>query len=623
MLENFDPETNGGSKDIVADNIAQLKQLFPEVFTEDKIDFTALQAALGEYIETSDERYNFTWHGKAAAKRIAQTPSTGTLRPCKEESKDWNTTQNLFIEGDNLEVLKLLQKAYHKQVKMIYIDPPYNTGKEFIYPDNYQDNLDTYLQYTGQKDSEGRKFGANTETTGRYHTNWLNMMYPRLKLARNLLRDDGVIFISIDDSELQNLRNICNEIFGEENFYASIVWQRRDTPANDAKGFSQTHEYCLVYSKSDQFKRQLLPRDETNLKNYKNPDNDPRGPWTRSALTRPGASAKDVYPITNPQGRECLPPKGSSWRVSKSSLERMLQENRLWWGNDSDGDMPFQKRFLSEVQDGVVPITWWDYKSSGSMRNAKMELRALFDNDPPFDYPKSTKYIKKLINTAVPKEGTDIVLDFFSGSCTTADAVMGLNAEDRGERKFIMVQLPELCDMKSEVFLSGYRTIADIGKERIRRAGEKVKADNEGIENLDIGFKVFKLDSSNIKPWDTDFANLERDLVNNVDNIKYDRSAEDVMYELLLKYGVDLTIPIKTHTIEGKTVYSVGLGALLICLDNDITLDVVEGIGKLKEELQPETVHVVLKDAGLKDDVVKTNAIQLLKRYDINDVKTL
>jgi adenine-specific DNA-methyltransferase len=621
MLENFDPETNGESKGIVADNIAQLKQLFPEVFTEDKVDFTALKAALGEYIETSDERYNFTWHGKAHAKRIAQTSSTGTLRPCKEESKNWDSSQNLFIEGDNLEVLKLLQKAYHKQVKMIYIDPPYNTGKEFIYPDNYQDNLDTYLEYTGQKDSEGRKFGTNAETSGRYHTNWLNMMYPRLKLARNLLRDDGVIFISIDDNEVANLRKICDEIFGEENFLAEFIWKKR-TGSNDAQNMvSLDHDYVMAFSKSSDG---ILNGELKDSSNYKNPDNDPRGPWAKDNLTcNKTASERPnlYYPITDPETGivyDCNPNR--VWAYEKSRMDRIISEGKVLFPKHGKGT-PMYKRHLSELRSDRKPFS--SIINTVINTVATKETRELFGKQL-FDYPKSVDLLGKLIQQA--SSSNDVVMDFFSGSCTSAHAVINTNANDSGTRKFIMVQLPEPCNDKSEAYKNGFKTIADIGKERIRLAGEKIKAENtnkEEIENLDIGFKVFKLASSNIKPWDADFERLEDDLYSSVDNIKEDRSSDDVLYELLLKYGIDLTIPIESHAIEGKTVYSVGLGALLICLDDEITLDVVEGIGRLKEELQPETVHVVLKDAGLKDDVVKTNAIQLLKRYDINDVKTL
>lgn len=627
-MKKLDRDSDGSSLNIVQDNIEQLKTLFPDIFSEGKIDFDALRTIMGDAVEAGDERYNFTWHGKAAARRIAQTPSTGTLRPCKEESKNWDTTQNLFIEGDNLEVLKLLQKSYHKQVKMIYIDPPYNTGKEFIYPDNYQDNLDTYLEYTGQKDSEGRKFGTNAETSGRYHTNWLNMMYPRLKLARNLLRDDGVIFISIDDNEVANLRKLCDEIFGEENFVNNIIWQKKYGAANDAKYLSDMHDHILLYCKNKiLWTPNLFPRPEELNAKYSNPDNDPRGDWYSTNLSVKTYSAKNDYVIKSPAGLEFSPPPSRCWSVTKEKFQELLNDNRIWFGKDGTS-RPYLKGFLSEVQDGVVPTTIWSHHDAGHNIGAKSEVRAIFhDTTGLFDTPKPTTLIKRIITMAENKEERDeIFLDFFSGSCTTAHAVIDLNAQDNGSRKFIMVQLPEPCDENTEAYKAGYKTIADIGKERIRRAGDKIKADNadkDGIENLDIGFKVFKLGSTNIKPWDANFDNLEDTLLSSVDNIKDDRSEEDVLYEILLKYGLDLTIPIEQREIGGKTVYSIGFGALVICLDDDITLDVVEGIGSLKAELDPEVMRVVFKDAGFKDDVVKTNAIQILKKHGIDDVKSL
>jgi adenine-specific DNA-methyltransferase len=620
-LEKLTPE-DGQSLNIEAQHIEQLKQLFPDVFREGKVDFEALKAVLGEHVEDKEERYNFTWHGKNKARQIAQTPSTGTLRPCKEESINWDTTQNLYIEGDNLEVLKLLQKSYHQKVKMIYIDPPYNTGKDFVYKDSFKDNIGNYLRLTNQVDQHGKEFSSNTESSGRYHTDWLNMMYARLKLAKNLLKDDGVIFISIDDNEKVNLQKICDEIFGEDNFYANIVWQRKDTPANDAKGFSVTHEYCLIYTKTELFKRKLLPRGEEQLKNYKNPDDDPRGVWTRGALTRPEANEKDYYAIKNPIGMECYPPKGSSWRVSKETFERFKSENRLWWGNKGDGNMPFQKKFLTEVQDGVVPITWWDYKSSGSMRNSKMELRVLFGNNPPFDFPKPTQYLTRLMRTVLDFNSEEIVLDFFSGSASTADAIINLNRVENGKTKFIMVQIPELTSLKSEAYKMGYKNIADIGKDRIRRVGEKLLDEFPDYIG-DLGFKVFKLDRSNIKQWEPDFDNLSDILDNNVDSIKTERTSEDVLYEILLKYGLDLTYPITEHTLAGKNVYDVAFGSLIVCLEDGITREVVEGIGKLKQELDSETTRVVFKDAGFADDAVKVNAIQLLKQYGVDDVKSI
>lgn len=624
-MDKLNPATDGSSMDIVQANIEQLKTLFPDVFTEGKIDFDQLKSTLGDYVENNEERYSFNWHGKSAAKRIAQAPSTGTLRPCIEESKDWDTTQNLFIEGDNLEALKLLQKSYHKQVKMIYIDPPYNTGKEFIYPDNYKDNLDTYLEYSGQKDSEGRKFGTNTETTGRYHTNWLNMMYPRLKLARNLLRDDGVIFISIDDNEQSNLKKLCDEIFGEENFVSTIIWEKKFAPQNDDKYITATHDYILIYARElNSVVINLLPRSESALKKFKNPDNDPRGIWTSGDLTSKTKAAGHSYPIVAPGGATHYPPAGRQWAPSLETFNKWLNESRIWYG-EKGNNVPRVKQFLSEIQDGLVPMSMWKHEDVGHNQSATQELKKLFDGYSFFDSPKPSSLLCRV--SYLTSANNDTILDFFSGSATTAHAVMKLNAKDSGNRRHIMVQLPEPCDEKSEAYKAGYKTIADVGKERIHLAGEKIKAENTdkvGIDKLDIGFKVFKLDSSNIKPWDADLDNLDTSLFDAVDNIKEDRTEEDVLYELLLKYGIDLTVPIEQREIAGKNVYSIGFGALVVCLADEITLDVVEGIGKLKQELEPELMHVVFKDGGFNgDDVIKTNAIQILKRYDIIDVKTL
>jgi len=524
-------------------------------------------------------------------------------------------------------VLKLLQKSYHKQVKMIYIDPPYNTGNEFIYPDNFKDNLDTYLKYTHQKDKDGRKFGTNAETSGRYHTNWLNMMYPRLKLARNLLQDDGVIFISIDDNEVSNLRKLCDEIFGEENFVANVVWQKKYAVSSDDPGIAPMHDHVLVFKKSEKFNRNLLPRTEKQLSRYKSLDNDPRGFWSSdNYVSNKSKSERPTlwYPIKHPKTDEDVwPNEDAVWRYSKEKHAQMVIENRLYWGPNDSYQKPRIKRFLSEIQDGTVPSTWWTFEDVGHNDEGQKETGELLGKKI-FSTPKPTRFIRRILDIATLKD--DVILDFFSGSAACAHSVMAVNAKDRGNRKFIMVQLPEPCEEKTEAYKAGYKNIADIGKERIRRAGEKIlqaNADKEGINNLDIGFKVFKLDSSNIKPWDAEFDNLEDTLLNIVDNIKEDRSEDDVLTEILLKYGLDLTVPIEERQVSGKTVYIIGFGALVVCLADAITLEVVEGIGHLKAELAPEVMRVVFKDSGFKDDVVKTNAIQILKQYGIDDVKSL
>lgn len=617
-LQAHDPETQ--SLDLVADNIAKLTALFPEILTEGadgdkRVDFEALRELLGTAIEDKEERYNFTWHGKREARRLAQTPSTGTLRPCPAESKDWDSTQNVFIEGDNLEVLKLLQKSYHQRVKMIYIDPPYNTGKDFIYPDNYRDNIANYLELTGQVEG-GRKLSANPETSGRYHTHWLNMMYPRLKLARNLLREDGVIFISIDDTEVANLRKLCDEIFGEENFIAQFIWKcRQFTDARSVRNVSTDHEYLLAYSKTSGVALRGRVRDESK---YSNPDNDMRGDWmSRSilGLATPEQRPNLHYPITEPStGISYNPPTNTGWRYAKERMQQLINDGCILFPKKEDG-RPREKKFRADLESEFTSFpTFIDdiFTSHGtaSIRN--------FFNDQIFDFPKPPELIHKLIEQA--SSNGEIVLDFFAGSGTTAHAVMALNAEDGGNRQFIMVQLPEPTDKPD------YPTIADIGKERIRRAGEKIRSDNaakDGINNLDVGFKVFKLDSTNIKPWDVSFDTLETDILHYADNLKPDRSNDDVLYEILLKYGLDLSTPMTTHTLAGKTVHSIG-GALLVCLDNALSLDVVEGIAKLKDELQPETaMRVVFRDASFANDVVKVNAVQILKQAGIDDVRSV
>lgn len=616
---------DGKSMDIVEQNIEQLKELFPEVFSEGKIKFDQLQELLGNYAVEDEDHYNFTWHGKRKAGRLAQTPSTGTLRPCKEESVDWDTTQNLFIEGDNLEVLKLLQKSYHRQVKMIYIDPPYNTGNDFVYEDDFKDGVKNYLEMTGQLDSEGKKMGTNSSAAGRYHTNWLNMMYPRLKLARNLLSDDGVIFISIDDNEQINLKRICDDIFGEENFRNHIITRRRVKSLNmqfaddGLTSMNVGFEYILVYAKSSKFLMNALQ--------VKKKDVPTKGTWNVfwSGADRP-TMRYELLGFT---------PETGQWRWSKEKAEEAIKNYDEYLANYSE-ELSLEDywkskgsniKFIRRIPDGQGKnggVQYWVGPSETYMRTSNwtdIEVSQIRkDFDLPFENPKNVDLIKTIAQLCQEPDFT--ILDFFAGSGTTAHAVMQLNAEDGGKRKHISVQLPEVASEKSEAFKAGYKNIADISKERIRLAAKKIQAENPEYKG-DLGFKVFKLDSSNIKRWEADFDTLEQDLLNAVDYIKQDRSSEDVLYELLLKYGLDLTVPIETRTIAAKTVYSIGLGALVVCLDKDINMDVVNGIGALKEELQPEIMRVVFKDDGFKDDVVKTNALQTLKRYGIEDIKSL
>ncbi|ALF26874.1 DNA methylase N-4 [Fusobacterium nucleatum subsp. nucleatum] len=619
---------SGTSMDLVQENVKKLKEIFPEIFIEGKIDFDLLRQICNggvQNTESSKERYSLTWNGKSRARQIAQEVSTGTLRPAKEESKNWDNTENIYIEGDNLEVLKLLQKSYHGKIKMIYIDPPYNTGKDFVYKDNFTDNIENYKEITGQINKEGIKLTTNTETNGRYHSDWLNMMYPRLKLARNLLTDDGVIFISIDDNEQANLKKICDEIFGEENFVAQIVWERAFAPVNLKKHFSESHDYIVCYSKNISLSiNNGLKRNQEADNRYSNPDNDPRGVWTSGDFSVGPAVESNIYKIVSPSGRENYPPNGRSWRVSEEKFKEMLLNNRVWFGEDGNG-VPRQKRFLSEIKNSITPMTIWKYTEVGHSQDATKKLKELFDEVHVFDYSKTVELIKRCIELYT-NQG-DIILDFFSGSATTAHSVMQLNAEDGGNRKYIMVQLPELCDESSEAYKAGYKNICEIGKERIRRAGEKIKSDEslplENREKLDIGFKVFKLDTSNIKEWDTNTEDLQQTLLNSMENIKSDRNSLDVLYEILLKYGLDLNIPIE----ENKDFYSIGGGSLLVSLNKEINDEVIDSICKEYKNLleidKDFKTTVILRDNSFKNDVDKTNAIKKLEQVGINEIRSI
>lgn len=621
---------NGQSEDILKDNIAALRELFPDVCCEGKIDFDKLKQVLGEYTDDSAERYNFTWNGKGQALRLSQTPSMGTLRPCKEESKNWDDTQNLYIEGDNLEVLKLLQKSYHGKVKMIYIDPPYNTGSDFVYPDDFSDSLENYKEITGQVDAEGRRISTNSEANGRYHTDWLNMMYPRLRLARNLLTDDGVIFISIDDNEIANTIKLCDEIFGEDNFISDFIWEKRYTRNNDAKLVSTVIDHIVCFRKSSALQKMREPRGEKQNSTYANPDNDPRGIWTSVLFTsqrtkeeRPNLS----YALTNPiTGKQVIHPT-NAWKYSKEQYEKLQAENRLYWGIDGGNSYPRVKRFLSELEDGIVPINLWYYKETATLDEGTKLVDSILGKDV-FDYPKPIQIIQRMMRMSTSVN--DVILDFFSGSATTAHAVMQFNAEDGGNRKFIMVQLPEPCAEGTEAAKAGYKNICEIGKERIRRAGEKIKAEveqqnaqlkigEEPKKAPDIGFKDFKLDTSNLKKWQPDADELEQSLFDSISNYVDGRSELDVVYEIMLKMGLDLTWPLETHTYGGKNVYTIGMGALMICLDDHITPDVAEGMVSLHKKLAPETWKVVFKDNGFADDSAKVNIKEILKCAGLDD----
>ena len=635
------------SLDIVSDNISKLKELFPEVLTEGKIDFKILQNILGNEIEEEEEFYRFTWAGKSQSRREAHKPSTGTLRPCKEESVDWDTTQNLYIEGDNLEVLKLLQKSYSNKVKMIYIDPPYNTGKDFVYKDNYKDNLKNYQQVTGQVDSEGNKMFTNSESEGRYHSNWLNMMYPRLRLARNLLKEDGVILISIDYNEYQNLIKLTEEIFGE-NQCETIIWRKsgigRDGKMKNTSTTRNDHEYiCCCFKSIKVLKKSYeLPNWENE---YSNADQDVRGDWMSGSLSRAEYSSnpnhQNYYSVTSPSGKIIT----RQFEISKEEFDKLNSENRISWGKSNDS-IPRLKVFINEKREVTTSSIIDNKKITTTIGSKELEEILNIDGIGEEMRPKPIELLTKLIQ--IGTDDDSLILDFFSGSSTTACAVLKYNQENNhSKRKFIMVQLPEPTDEKSEAHKAGYKKISEFGMERIRRTGkliseeqlsnlDKLNKDNSlfsdakteipilqsNIDNLDFGFKVFKLDTSNIKGWDGNPDNLENTLFESQDNMKSGRKEEDVLYEILLKYGLKLTLPIEEKVIEGKKVFNVGDGALFICLGNDLTSKVAEGIGQWKETLKPETCRVIFKDGGFTD-VEKTNSVQTLKRFGIQEIKSI
>lgn len=608
------------SHDVIGSNTQKIAQLFPNCVTERlgkdgkselAIDFEKLQAELSnEIIAEGEERYQFTWPDKRAAVRLANTPTTMTLRPCREESVDFDNTQNLYIEGDNLDVLKVLRETYLGKVKMIYIDPPYNTGNDFVYNDDFGKDKGSFEETSGLFDEDGNQtidpMQRNTESNGRFHTDWLNMIYPRLKVARDLLTDDGAIFISIDDYEEDNLKKICNEIFGERNFVACVAWQRNYAPISLKKFFSESHEYCYIYAKDlNQFQMNLLPRSDKQNKDYKNPDNDPRGVWKVGNLTVGPAVEKQVYEIVGPTGRKFLPPSGYCWRFTKEKFEEMRKDNRIWFGTDGNNS-PVPKLFLTEVQDGVTPMTLWSFEEAGHNQIATRELREIFGASI-FTSPKPLKYLTRYLQIGLNKDS--LILDFFSGSATTAHAVMKLNAEDGGNRKFIMVQLPEKTDEKSEAYKAGYKNICEIGKERIRRAEIKVKEEaGKSAQNLDTGFRVLKLDSSNME--DVYYTPQEFELQSLFnENVKADRTNEDLLFQVMLDLGIELSAKIECKQIAGKNVHFVDDNYLVACFDRDVNESTITEIAKL----QP--IYFVMRDASAANDNVIDNFEQIFKHY--------
>lgn len=621
------------SLDGVQHNIELIGKLFPNAITEVKrngkvehaIDFDVLRQELSDSIvEGREERYQFTWPDKKKAMLAANASITATLRPVVADSVGKDGTpggfdsENLYIEGDNLEVLKLLQETYLGKVKMIYIDPPYNTGNDFVYEDDFAQSTEDYMENSGQYDEEGNRLVTNTESNGRFHTDWLNMIYPRLRIAKDLLADDGSIFVTLDEHEIGNCRKILDEVFGESSFIATVVWENFYGRSN-AAAISPAHNYILIYSKAgENWKniRRLLPRDEKTVSKYKNPDNDPRGDWRLGPIFASGERHEGLmYTITTPSGRKVSPPKGSHWRMLEKDFWKMYEDGRILFGMDGNG-APAVKLYLQDVQDGMVPRSIWSCSEVGHTQDAKREIQALFPDEVPFDTPKPTKLIKQIAYISCAEN--DIILDFFSGSATTAHAVLQLNAEDAGHRKFIMVQLPEKTDEKSEAYKAGYKNICEIGKERIRRAGRKIKED-AGLTapaDLDIGFRCLRLDESNMKPvYYTPDKVGQQDLFSLVDNVKEDRTPEDLLFQVMLDLGVLLSSSIEVKEIAGKKVFNVADGFLLACFDHDVTEETVKAIAQMKP------YYAVFRDSSMANDSVATNFDQIFETYSPDTVR--
>ena len=620
---------------LVDSNIERIAELFPNCITEKPktdeqgnvlkdasgqailergIDFELLKQELSHsVIDGSQERYRLDWVGKREAIVTANSPIAKTLRPCRAESVDFDTTGNLFIEGDNLEALKLLQESYLGKVKMIYIDPPYNTGNDFIYNDDFAEDTAEFFERSGQVDADGNRLVANTENNGRFHSDWLSMMYSRLKLARNLLSDDGVIFISIDDTEASNLKKICDEIYGSSNFLAQIIWERAFSPINLKKHFSESHDFIIAYSVDKEKALSYgLERSEEADDRYKNPDNDPRGVWQSDNFSVGPAIENKIYEITTPSGRKIMPPNGRCWLLTQDRFEEFKADKRIWFGEDGN-NVPRIKRFLSEVKNSVTPMTIWKYQDVGHSQSASQNLKKLFDGQSFFTYPKPVELISRIVKLYSSKN--DIVMDFFAGSSTTAHAVMQLNAEDGGNRKFIMVQIPEATDSKSEAFKAGYPTIAEISKERIRRAGAKIKTDNadkDGINELDTGFRVLKIDTSNMNDIYYRPQDYNQDLLATLENnIKEDRSDEDLLFQFMLDTGVPLSLPIERTELSSKsgghTIYQVGGNSLIASLDY-IDANMVNDIAALNP------LKFITSERAIATDSDKTNIKERFKQ---------
>ena len=605
------------SVDMTAQNIEKIGFLFPNCITEtidengkgkNVINFELLKQMLSSDVIDGDEAYEFTWVGKKASIVEANKPIRKTLRPCKEESVDWDNTENLYIEGDNLEVLKLLQESYLNKVKMIYIDPPYNTGNDFIYNDDFKMTSEEYAEEISELDEDGNRMFKNTDTNGRFHSDWCSMIYSRLMLARNLLSDDGVIFISIDDNEQANLKKCCEEIFGAQNFVAQLIWERAFSPKNDAKFVSNSHDYVLMFAKNiSQYIIGRLPRTAEANARYSNPDNDPRGVWMSSDISVKTYNAECDYPITTPSGRIIEPPAGRCWSLSKKSFLERLQDNRIWFGPDGNS-VPRIKRFLTDLKhDGMAPTSIMFFKDVGHSQEGAQEVSKLL-NGGYFNGPKPQRLMKRLL-TLANLQSDAIVLDFFSGSASMAHAVMSQNAEDSKQIKYIMVQLPENTDKKSEAYKAGYKNICEIGKERIRRAGKKIKEEAPLItQNLDIGFRVLKLDDSNMNEVYYSPDDYSQGFLNQLEsNIKEDRTDLDLLFGCLLDWGLPLSLPYSSEQIEGCTVHNYNDGDLIACFDENIPNSVIKEIAK------KEPLRAVFRDSGFASSSSKINVGEIFK----------
>ena len=594
-----------------------LRQIAPSAFIEVrgedglltyKINFDVLRELLGDTIaDTDEESFGFQWVGKQTAKRAAAEPTRQTLRPVVEDSKDWDNTENLYIEGDNLEVLKLLQRAYLGKVKMIYIDPPYNTGNDFVYDDDFAMSSKEMDEAMGNLDEDGNRLRKNLDTNPRYHSDWCSMMYSRLLVARTLLANDGVIFISIDDNEVHHLRKICDEVFGAGNFLAQVVWERAYSPINLMKHFSPSHDYIVCYAKDvDLAICNGIPRSSEADARYSNPDNDPRGVWQSDNLSVGPAIEANIYPITTPSGRVVEPPAGRSWSLSSKAFEERLRQNRIWFGSDGNG-VPRMKRFLSELRKtGVTPMTIWKYEEVGHSQDATKALAEMFDGKKYFDYPKPVDLIKRCISLYSSPDS--LILDFFSGSATTAHAVMQLNAEDGGNRKYICVQLPEETPKDSPASKAGYNTICEIGKERIRRAGAKIQAERPET-TIDTGFRVLRLDSSNMEEVYFEPATLSQEnIFAQVDSVKYDRTELDLLFGCMVDWGVQLSYPLRKEEIAGKHLHIVNEGALVACFDKEINIEAISHIAEMKP------LRVIFRESCFATDADKLNIYEQFKQ---------